>query len=257
MKVVILAGGKGMRMGEDCCNNTPKPMIRIGGKPILWHIMKHYDVYDHKDFILCLGHRGDVIRDYFLDYKNKVGDVLVSTRSGAVVDRPVVPEDWFVRLAETGEETGTGGRIKRIEQYISGSGGDNFLATYGDSLSNVPINAVVNHHKKMGLPATMCVMHSAQRFGVAEVQNGKVVRFEEKPKQASDWINGGFYVFSREVFKWLDDGPLEYGPLGELARRGGLAGYEHLGCHRAMDTPRDVLALNEEWESGHAAWKTW
>ncbi len=254
MQVVILAGGEGTRMaGEE--QNLPKPMIPIGGRPILWHIMKHYDTFGYRDFILCLGHKGNVIRDYFLNYMSRTSDVNVNTRTGQI-DHFLIQEDWNVRLVETGEHTGTGGRIKRIEQYIVGS--EDFLVTYGDSLSNVPINCVIRYHKKMGLVATMCVMHSSQRFGHAEVREGRVVKFVEKPRNTTDWINGGFYVFRREIFQWLkDDGALEYGPLSLLAERGLLAAYEHTGCHRAMDTLRDVKSLNEEWEAGNAEWKTW
>jgi glucose-1-phosphate cytidylyltransferase len=255
MQVVILAGGAGTRMGstED---NVPKPMVKIGDRPILWHIMKHYEVYGHTDFILCMGYKGDAIRDYFMHYRSRVSDVLVETKTGntLAVIGPKIEEDWKVWLAETGQVTGTGGRLKRIQKYIED---EHFLVTYGDSLSDVPITNVIKHHLKMNLVATMSVMHSSQRFGKADVADGKVVSFVEKP-QSTDWINGGFYVFRKDIFDWIGvDGPLEYGPLTELASQGQLAAYEHIGCHRAMDTPRDVKMLNEEWETGHAAWKTW
>ena len=256
MQVVILVGGEGTRMAGEG-QHLPKPMIAIGGRPILWHIMKHYDAFGYRDFILCLGHKGDVIRDYFLNYMSRIGDATINTRTGEVrASSDHVAEDWNVNLVETGEHTGTGGRIKRIERYIVGD--SDFLVTYGDSLSDVPIDKVVAYHQSMRLTGTMCVMHSNQRFGHADVVNGRVTNFIEKPKNTTDWINGGFYVFQQNVFSYLEaDGSLEYGPLGCLASKRQLAAYEHLGCHRAMDTPRDVKALNEEWEAGNAEWKIW
>lgn len=252
MKAVILAGGAGTRMGPTI-DSIPKPMVRIGNRPILWHIMKHYEQYNINDFILCLGNRGDVVRDYFLNYKSRVSDSLIMYDTGTVEHAPI-SEEWSVRLAETGENTDTGGRLKRIERYVWD---DIFLATYGDSLSDVPIDRVLQHHRKKGLIATMSVMHSSIRFGKAEVEDGKVVSFVEKPR-SDDWINGGFYVFSREIFRYLkDDSSLEYEVMPKLAELGQLAAYEHSGCHRAMDTPRDVETLNKEWETGNAAWKTW
>lgn len=252
MKVVILAGGKGTRMGSD---DIPKPMIRIGNRPILWHVMKHYSTYGFTDFILCLGHKGDVIRDYFMNYLTYTRDVTIHINSGSVsMNWPHDVENWTVTLAETGENTNTGGRIYKVRHLIESS----FLATYGDSLSDVPIDNVLEHHERMGLIATMSVMHGAQRFGKAVIKDGKVIDFAEKPVNAVDWINGGFYVFDQRIFDYIDDNStLEHEPLCALTEAGQLAAYGHSGCHRAVDTPRDVKMLNEEWETGHACWKTW
>lgn len=255
MRIVILAGGRGTRMGSD---ELPKPMIKIGNRPILWHIMKHYSMHGFNNFVLCLGHNGDVIRNYFINYLTYTRDITIHINSGSIaMNRPADIENWTVTLAETGEDTNTGGRIYRIRNFVS-DGEDFFLATYGDSLSDVPVDKVIEHHKKMGLVATMCVMHGAQRFGKAIVQDGKVIDFAEKPVNVCDWINGGFYVFSKRIFDYLDNNcVLEKEPLCALTNAGQLAAYEHLGSHRAMDTPYDVKALNDEWETGHACWKTW
>lgn len=252
MQVAILAGGVGVRIGSTD-DNVPKPMVRVGIRPIIWHIMKHYEHFGFTDFILCLGHKGDVIRDYFLNYRSRSADAITKTLTGEVVSFPGV-EDWRVLLAETGELTGTGGRLKRVQEYVHGH---TFMATYGDSLSDVDISKLLEYHKEMGLVATMSVMHSSLRFGQAVVDDGKVISFTEKPK-TTEWINGGFYVFDRKLFEFLDnDSQLEYGPLTRLAEEGELAAYQHTGAHRAMDTPRDVKALNDEWDTGHAEWKIW
>ena len=258
MKVVILAGGFGTRLLEET-TARPKPMVEIGGRPILWHIMKHYSVFGHHDFIICLGYKGDIIRDYFYNYRIMNTDAVVDLGSGSVttLDARHDEASWKVLLAETGLGTGTGGRIKGVEKYIED---DIFLATYGDSLSDVPIDKVIEHHKKMGRVATMCVMHTSQRFGVVATDDGMVTKFEEKPEINAEWINGGFYVFSRKVFDYLssdEDCLLEQEPLRQLVADGQLSAYEHEGCHRAMDSLRDMRALNEEWDSGQAPWKTW
>jgi glucose-1-phosphate cytidylyltransferase len=256
MNVVILAGGLGSRLREQT-TLVPKPLVEIGGRPVLWHVMKGYARWGFADFILCLGYKGDAIRSYFLDYHRTSVDVAVHLGSGRVdaLGSAHGEADWRVVLAETGATTGTGGRLKRVERYVDG---DTFLATYGDSLSDVPIADVVAHHKRMGLAATMCVMRPAQRFGVVSFEAGRVTAFREKPDTSAEWINGGYYVFSRKVFDYLDDeSALEGEPLARLVQDGQLAAYEHRGSHRAMDTQRDVDILNAEWARGSASWKTW
>jgi glucose-1-phosphate cytidylyltransferase len=256
MKVVILAGGLGTRLREET-EFRPKPMVEIGGRPILWHIMKHYSVFGFHDFIICLGYKGDMIRSYFLNYKLMNTDFTVELGTGKVAPVEILHDeaDWRVILAETGLTTGTGGRIKRIAKYIPD---DTFLATYGDSLSDVPIDKVIAYHREMNLVATMCVMRTSQRFGVVSVADGIVTKFEEKPRANRDWINGGFYVFSRKIFDYLDeDCKFEQEPLARLVADGQLTAYQHEGCHRAMDTLRDVQALNAEWESRKTPWRTW
>ena len=256
MKVVILAGGFGTRLRE-VTRAMPKPMVEIGGHPILWHIMKHYSVFGFNDFIICLGYKGDMIRNYFLNYKWMNTDFKVELGTGNITAKDLLhnEKEWGVLLAETGLKTGTGGRIKRIQKHITN---DTFLVTYGDSLSNVQIDRVIAHHNQMGLVATMCAMRSSQRFGVVKIDKGKVVKFEEKPKISSEWINGGFYVFNRRIFDYLDDNcTFEQEPLTRLVADDQLAVYQHEGIHRAMDTLQDMQSLNAEWESGKAPWKTW
>ncbi|MBI3616043.1 MAG: glucose-1-phosphate cytidylyltransferase [Candidatus Omnitrophica bacterium] len=253
MQAVILAGGMGTRFSEETAHR-PKPMIPVGGRPILWHIMNHYASFGHTDFLLCLGYKSEVIRDYFLNYRMHHTDLEVELGTGKAAPIGSLPaeSDWKVILADTGLNTATGGRLKRIAKYIRG---DTFLATYGDSLSDVPIDQVVDFHRQKGRIGTLCVMRSAQRFGVVWFQDGKVTRFQEKPAAGEEWINGGFYVFDRRIFDYLDeDCTLEEGPLNRLAAEGQLAAYSHSGCHRAMDTWRDLQLLEAEWSSGHPPW---
>ena len=256
MQVVILAGGAGTRLKEQTAA-IPKPLIEIGGRPVLWHIMKGYARWGFADFVLCLGYKGDAIRRYFLDYDRMNADVSVELGSGRVRSLSPTHDEasWRVVLADTGLTTGTGGRLKRIERYIDG---DTFLATYGDSLSDVPIAEVLAFHRRSGRVATMCVMRSTQRFGVVSFEGGRVTKFREKPETAAEWINGGYYVFDRRIFDYLDaDSAFEAAPLARLVDEGQLAAYEHRGCHRAMDTLRDVELLNAEWAQGAAPWRTW
>lgn len=256
MQVVILAGGAGTRLAEHTAT-LPKPLVEIGGRPVLWHVMKGYARWGFHDYVLCLGYKGEAIRRYFLDYDRMNADLSVELGSGRVtaVGGRNEEADWRVVLADTGPTTGTGGRLKRVEKYIDG---DTFLATYGDSLSDVPVPEVVDFHRRSGRLATMCVMKSTQRFGVVSFEGGVVTSFREKPDTAAEWINGGYYVFNRKVFDYLDaDSAFEAEPLARLVADGQLAAYEHRGCHRAMDTLRDVEMLNAEWNRGAAPWKTW
>lgn len=256
MWTVILAGGFGTRLREET-EFRPKPLIEIGDRPILWHIMKHYSVFGQRDFILCLGYKGDLIRQYILNYNAMNTDCVVELGSGAF--KPLEPahdeHDWRVILAETGLLTQTGGRLRNIAKYIEE---DTFLATYGDSLSDVPIDKVIEYHHHLGRVATVCAMRTIQRFGVITSTNGLADDFQEKPPLSADWINGGFYVFSRRIFDYIHgDETFEHEPLRRLIQEQQLAVYRHDGCHRAMDTIRDWTALNEEWNSGNAPWKTW
>ncbi len=256
-KVVILCGGLGMRLREET-EYRPKPLVEVGGKPLLWHIMKTYAHYGFKDFILCLGYRGNMIKDYFLNYESMVNDftvVLGNGRTAIQYHNEHDEKDFVVSLLDTGLETLTGGRIKRIEPYIEG---DTFLMTYGDGLSDLNVLDLVNFHHSQGKVATVTAIQPTSRFGVLDLrEDGTVAGFCEKP-QDTQWISGGFFVFHRKVFDYLeDDGPLEKAPLGKLARDGQLVAYPHTGFWYAMDTYRDFLYLNELWNQGKAPWCVW
>lgn len=239
MKVVILCGGQGTRMREDT-GSRPKPLVEIGGRPILWHIMKTYAHYGFNDFVLCLGYRGDMIKEYFLNY------------DGAQ-EEPA----FRVTLADTGRDTMTGGRIKRIEKYVDG--GDTFLVTYGDGVADVDIAQLVAFHKSHGKAATVTAVRPRAHFGLLETEgDGKVVQFTEKP-QLDCWASAGFLVLERKVFDYIgaDDCVLEREPLERLAAEGQLMAYRHGGFFFAMDTYREYLHLNELWHSGKAPWRVW
>jgi glucose-1-phosphate cytidylyltransferase len=257
-KVVILCGGTGTRLREET-EFKPKPLVEIGGKPILWHIMKHYSRYGYRDFILALGYRGEMIVDYFENYHRRNCDYTLSLKSASpriFHDEPDPDElDWRITFAWTGQDTMTGGRIRRIERYIDQ---DIFLATYGDGVSDVPIPAVVDFHRASGRTATLVGVHLPTTFGVLEADGGTVREFREKPV-LQGWINGGFFVFGREIFKRLhaDSDVLEERPLKELVDQGMLGVYPHDGFWKCMDTYKDVVALNRIWEEGRAAWRTW
>lgn len=235
----------------------PKPMVPVGGKPILWHIMKIFAAYGHKDFILCLGYKGEVIKRYFLDYEAMSRDFTIN-----LGDRHKIEfldghddENFRVTLANTGLETNTGGRIKLIEKYIEG---DTFFATYGDGVGNVDLDALLRYHQAHGKIATVTGVHPFSRFGVVEADgDGLVTAFKEKP-QVGGLVSGGFFVFNRSVFDYLDENSvLETGPLERLAADGQLALYQHDGFWQCMDTPTDLRVLNGLWQSGRAPWKVW
>jgi glucose-1-phosphate cytidylyltransferase len=256
MQVVILAGGFGTRLREET-EHRPKPMVEIGERPIVWHIMKHYSVFDVQDFVICLGYKGEIIRNYFMNYKLMDTDISVELGTGLITQ--LAPshdeEDWKVVLADTGLHTQTAGRLLQVRKYIDD---DVFLVTYGDSLSDVPIDAVIAQHKKMGKIGTVCAMQSMQRFGVLSFSDNIATGFEEKPKGSGDWINGGFYVFDRKIFDYIDeDCMLEQGPISRLVQDRQLAVYRHTGCHRAMDNMKDWELLTDEWNSGNPCWKIW
>jgi len=257
MKVVILCGGLGTRLREET-EFRPKPLVEIGRRPILWHIMKLYAHYGHQDFVLCLGYRGNMIKEYFLNYKAmnddftiRLGDQRITTYHDEHGE-----QDFRVTLAETGYATMTGGRIRRIERYIDD---DTFLVTYGDGVADVDLRALVEFHRSHGKLATLTAVRPQSRFGMVELAgDGRVQHFQEKPV-LDQWVHVGFFVFHRRLFDYLpgDDCILEREPLERLAQEGQLMAYRHPGSFFAMDTYRDHLALNELWQSGKAPWKVW
>jgi glucose-1-phosphate cytidylyltransferase len=260
MKVVILCGGRGTRLHEET-EYRPKPMVPIGDRPIVWHIMKIYAHYGFKDFILCLGYKGDVIRQYFQDYIWRTHDVTLQLKRGAEVkfhSGGADEEDWTVTLADTGEETLTAGRLKRIEKYLDG---DTFLFTYGDGVGNVDIAATIAQHRKAGRELTLTAVHPPGRFGEIGFGEGTAVQsFNEKPQAEGGWINGGFFVSSTRVLAELKDADqvmFEQEPLRGLAHRGQLQAYRHEGFWQPMDTYQEYLLLNRLWAEGKAPWKVW
>ncbi len=255
--VVILCGGKGTRLREET-EYKPKPMVEIGGRPILWHIMKIYAHYGFRRFILCLGYRGSVIKEYFLNYEAMSSDFTVKLGSqyNLAIENGHTEQDFNVTLAETGLETMTGGRIKRIAKYIDS---DTFMVTYGDGLANVDIGQLVDYHQSHGKLATLLAVQPPSRFGILDLSpDGEVRRFSEKVK--NDWINGGFFVFNRGVFDYIDNDPgcvLEQTPLQNLAASGQLRAYQHDGFWIGMDTFREFEMLNGLWDNNRAPWAVW
>ena len=257
MKVVILCGGQGTRMREET-EYRPKPLVDIGGKPILWHIMKSYAHYGFSDFVCCLGYRASMIKEYFLNYEAMNNDFRISLGHGHTVDylNAHDEKDFTVTLSDTGLNTMTGGRIKRVAQHIDG---DLFMATYGDGVSDVPIDKLIQFHRSHGKLATATVTRPTSRFGTVDVEgDGQISKFREKP-QIDGWINSGFFVFDRKVLDYIDgdDTTLEKEPLERLAAEGQLMAFEHSGFFFPMDTYRDYLALNELWDTDQAPWKAW
>lgn len=256
--VVILAGGQGTRLREQT-EFIPKPMVPIGGKPILWHIMKTYSYYGFKRFVICLGYKGESIKEYFLNYQIRNSDFTINLgnhndiRIHNLYDR----ENWQVTLADTGLKAMTGSRIKKIEKHIDS---DFFLLTYGDGISNVNINKLVDFHLLHGKIATVTGVKPPARFGELIVRGNCVIEFGEKPQVTNGMINGGFFVFSKRVFNYMsadDSCMLEKEPLEKLARKKNLMVYQHDGFWQCMDTLRDMNLLNEYWEKGNAPWKIW
>ncbi len=257
MKVVILCGGQGTRMREET-EYRPKPMVDVGGRPVVWHIMKAFGHYGHREFVLCLGYRGRMIKQYFLDYEAMTNDFTIHLGRTPALDYHSAHEeqDFSVTLADTGEDTMTGGRVKRIERYVKD---DLFMVTYGDGLSDVNVGAVIDFHKSHGRLATVTTVKPQSRFGLLDLDaDGTVQRFAEKP-QADGWVNAGYFVFHRKVFDRLggDDCVLEREPLERLAADGQLVAYRHAGFFFAMDTYREYLTLNEMWNANAAPWKVW
>ena len=258
MKVVILCGGLGTRLREET-EFRPKPMVEVGGRPILWHIMKIFARHGLSDFILCLGYKGQVIKEYFLNYEAMNNDfALTLGREHGIEFLGNHEEQGFrVTLADTGPETLTGGRVKRIEPYVDG---DTFIVTYGDGLANVDITALLEFHRQHGKLATVTSVRPVSRFGVLDMEkDGRVQQFAEKP-QSEGWINAGFFVFNRKVFDYFQGGDrciMEHEPLERLAADGQLVAYRHTDFFFAMDTYREYEVLNKMWQSGEAPWKVW
>jgi glucose-1-phosphate cytidylyltransferase len=257
MKVVILCGGLGTRLREET-EYRPKPMVPVGSHPILWHIMKHYAVHGHKEFILCLGYKGESIKDYFCNYHLKTSDITLQLRANSKVTYHSQhdEEDWTVTMVDTGEQTMTGGRLKRVLKFIDD---DEFLLTYGDGVSNVDITALIEHHRKAGAQATVTAVNMGARFGELIVENDRVQSFMEKPKESHALISGGFFVLNKSIGNLIpgDDCVLEQIPLTTLAKQGQMAAYKHTGFWQCMDNIREMAMLNEMWSSGNAPWKTW
>jgi len=256
MNVIILCGGLGTRLREET-EFRPKPLVDVGGRPILWHILKLYAHHGFRDFVLCLGYRGNMIKEYFLNYEAMNNDftICLGRQNHIIYHDAHKEQDFHVTLADTGLETMTGGRVKRVEKYIDG---DTFMVTYGDGVADLDIKALVEYHRCHGKLATMTTVRPHSYYGLLDLDtNGTVVRFREKP-QMDDWINVGFFVFDRKVFNYLDDNCiLEREPLENLAKDGQLIAYRHTGFWHAMDTYRDFLKLNELWQQGDAPWKVW
>jgi len=256
MKTVILAGGMGSRLSEET-QVKPKPMVEIGGIPILLHIMKIYACYGYRDFVIALGYRGDSIKNYFLNYHILSSDVTVHLKEGRVEFTNSQVEDWIVRLMDTGEKSMTGGRLHRLEQMLRPAG--TFMLTYGDGVADIDIRALVAFHRRHGKLATVTAVRPPARFGTMAFDGEQVVNFQEKPQTGEGWINGGFFVFEPDVFDYLhgDETVLEKEPLERLAANGQLMSYKHEGFWHPMDTIRDRDFLNEQWRSGRAPWKIW
>ncbi|MBW3015149.1 glucose-1-phosphate cytidylyltransferase [Candidatus Woesearchaeota archaeon] len=255
-KVVILCGGEGTRL-KEVTELIPKPMVRIGHMPILWQIMKIYSHYGFNDFVLCLGYKGEVIKNFFLNYEHSSNDFTLNLRSHQVFHHSRSTEDWNITFANTGPRTETGGRIKRIEKYIDG---DNFLMTYGDGVSNVNIPELIAHHKSKGKLATLTALNPRSKFGTVEVDDNDIVNyFREKPL-LKDWVSGGFFVFDKGIFDYLwpgEDCCLERKPFEDLARDKQFTIYKHQGFWHCMDTFKDMKVLDNLWNQGQAPWKIW
>jgi len=258
IKVVILCGGLGTRMKEET-EYRPKPLVEIGNRPILWHIMKIYAHYGYMDFILCLGYKGEMIKDYFLDYEAMNNDftIRLGNRSSIQFHSNHRESDWNVTLVDTGEETQTGARVKRIEKYIDS---DLFMVTYGDGVGSINIKELLEFHKSYAKIGTITGVRPSSRFGELKTKNNKVVKFHEKPQVSEGLINGGFFVFNRKFFKYLwdaDNCALEKEPLERLTKDEQLMIYTHKGFWQCVDTYRELELLNELWYSENPPWKVW
>jgi glucose-1-phosphate cytidylyltransferase len=255
VKAVILAGGYGSRLSEETAVR-PKPMVEIGGKPMLWHIMKIYGAHGIEEFVICLGYKGYLIKEYFANYSMHASDVSFDLSTGEMEVHSPRTEPWRVTLVDTGERTMTGGRLKRVLPYL---GEEDFCCTYGDGVANLDITALIAFHREQGTLATVSAVHPPGRFGALNVAGARVREFEEKPGGDGGWANGGFFVLSPAIDRYIDgdDTVWEQQPLRSLARDGQLASYRHEGFWRAMDTLRDRNHLEQLWDSGRAPWRTW
>ncbi|TGM56511.1 glucose-1-phosphate cytidylyltransferase [Leptospira adleri] len=254
MKTVILCGGLGTRLSEETVLK-PKPMVEIGGKPILWHIMKIYEKHGFKDFILALGYKGEVIKDYFLNYHARMSDLTITLKNGNVAYSNPTAEDWTVTLSDTGPLTMTGGRILRLRDQLENHG--TFMLTYGDGVSNVDIKAALEFHRSHGKLATVTAVRPPVRFGELAIENGQITQFQEKPQAGEGWINGGFFILEPKVIDYIenDSTMFERAPLESLANDGQLMAFHHAGFWQCMDTLRDKQTLEELWVQDKAPWK--
>ena len=255
MKAVILAGGLGTRITEET-SVRPKPMVEIGGKPILWHIMKIYSRYGIDDFIICLGYKGYVIKEYFANYYLHMGDVTFDMKDNRMEVHQSSAEPWRVTLIDTGDETLTGGRLRRVLPYV---GDEDFCLTYGDGVADLDVAALLEAHRAHGTLATVTAVQPPGRFGALDFDRDLITGFAEKPVGDGGWINGGFFVLSPKVGELLegDDTAWERGPMERLAADGQLAAYRHTGFWQPVDTLRDLHTLQELWRSGQAPWRVW
>jgi glucose-1-phosphate cytidylyltransferase len=254
MNVVILAGGFGSRLAEET-EVKPKPMVEVGGYPILWHIMKHYSTHGFKEFFIALGYKSELIKRYFLDYSGLSGSMTINLASGEVETRSKECEDWTVHLIDTGLQTLTGGRVKRLQPWLSK---ETFMATYGDGVSDINLSDLLRFHKAHGRVATVTAVRPPARFGGLIFDGDLVTEFTEKPQIGEGWINGGFLVFEPQVFEYLSvDSSLEADVLERLATDKQLVAYRHDGFWQCMDTMRDKLLLESLWQSGQVPWKVW
>lgn len=255
MKAVILAGGLGTRISEETLVR-PKPMVEIGGRPVLWHIMKTYSAYGVVDFIVCCGYKGYMIKEYFANYTLHLSDVTVDLRKNTIEVHQSNVEPWRITLVDTGDATMTGGRLKRVAPYLQN---EDFCFTYGDGLSDVNITDLIAFHRAHGTLATVTAVQPPGRFGQLKLDQKKIVSFNEKPQGDGAWVNGGYFVLSPQVIDYIagDDSIWEREPVERLASQGNLSAFVHRGFWQPMDTLRDKLALEELWNSGKAPWKVW
>lgn len=255
MKAVILAGGFGTRISEETISR-PKPMIEIGSKPILWHIMKIYSHYGINDFIICCGYKGYVIKEYFANYLLHMSDVTFDLKENKLDINKKFTEPWKVTLVDTGSDTMTGGRLKKIKDYISN---ETFCFTYGDGLSNVNISKLIDFHKKQNTLSTVTAVQQPGRFGILDFKNNEVKGFKEKPEGDGNWINGGFFVLEPKVFDFIENDSTvwEKEPMEKLASSGQLSAFKHTGFWHPIDTLRDKTYIENLWNTNKAPWKTW
>ena len=255
MKVAVLAGGQGTRLAEET-ESRPKPMVDIGGRPMLWHIMKHYAGHGHRDFVIALGYKGDMIKRFFLDYLSLEGSMRLSFKDAAATQYDGEREDWVVDLIDTGLDTNTGGRVKRLRPWCDDG---TFMLTYGDGVSNIDLEALIAFHRSHGRIATVSAVRPPSRFGAIDFDDTGAVRFTEKPQMGAGWINGGFMVLEPSVFDYIesDETSFEGDTLELLSRDGQLMAYRHEDFWQCMDTMRDVRFLRGAYESGKAPWVTW
>jgi len=255
MKVAILAGGLGTRLSEET-TVKPKPMVEVGGKPILWHIMNIYAAYGYKEFVIALGYKGEIIKDYFLNYHYYSRSLTVQLKTGNVKIHNDQGEDWTVHLLDTGLDSSTGGRVKKVAEFI---GNEAFMMTYGDGVSNINIHNLVNYHRQQGRLATVTAVRPPARFGGLGLIDYFVSSFTEKPQAGEGWINGGYFVLEPEIANYIPDyvTPWEALPMEKLVTEGQLAAYQHNDFWQCMDTLRDVNQLEKLWQDGTAPWKIW